>query len=122
MNRGATFRVRSSLDFDPSDLSVGDLLTISGEFKAETGISVGAQELEIHTSCSKPLAVGDIFGSLQLVGFNGLGGGSNEVTYSYLLTNNGDDVSNIDVVDDKLGTIASGISLLSGQSMNFTKL
>jgi hypothetical protein len=32
------------------------------------------QEVEIHVSCSVPLAVGDIFGSLQLVGFAGSSG------------------------------------------------
>eukprot|EP00038_Savillea_parva_P013570 m.8626 g.8626 ORF g.8626 m.8626 type:complete len:2827 (-) comp2555_c0_seq1:312-8792(-) len=36
------------------------------------------QEVEIHVSCSKDLAVGDIFGSLQLVGFAGSNGAVTE--------------------------------------------
>jgi hypothetical protein len=65
--------------------------------------------------------VGDVFGSLTLVGFNGQTAGNN-VTYGYKVTNNGDLVNNISLVDDKLGTISSQpFSLAKGASQTFSK-
>jgi hypothetical protein len=70
---------------DPSDASV-DLfsevtLTPTGNnFPADTDIQVRSpigqvlQDLRIHTSCSKPLATGDRFGSLTLTEFIPVGG------------------------------------------------
>ena len=57
-----------------SGIGVGDLITFTGpkgKLKSEIMFKVvgsGTQSLAIHTSCSKPLAVGDQFGSLVLVG------------------------------------------------------
>lgn len=66
-------------EVEPSDESVeiGDTVMVIAthkKLKAETrlGIEQGGlvlQSLAIHTSCSKPLAVGDQFGSLLLTGF-----------------------------------------------------
>jgi len=56
------------------------------------------QKLEIHTSCSQPLELGDQFGSLVLTAFDGKSG-ANEVTYFYAVTNNGDPVTSVMLVD-----------------------
>ncbi len=49
------------------------------EFESESWFflsNAGGTELNgFHTSCSQDLAVGDVFGSLTLVGINGQGGG-----------------------------------------------
>ncbi len=80
----------------------------------------GTEFLEIHTSCSQPLEVGDVFGSLTLVAFNGQTGGAN-VEYGYTLVNNGSPVSNVLLVDDKLGQIAGPLTLGAGETRDFTQ-
>jgi hypothetical protein len=67
------------------------------------------------------LAVGDVFGGLTLVAFNGQRAGK-DVTYSYSVTNNGDAISNMTLVDDKLGSIAGPFSLAPGQTQTFQKV
>ncbi len=84
-------------------------VTFNGkEFKSDSyfRLSQGSNrvDLKIHTSCSKPLAVGDVFGPLTLVGFNGATGGT-PVLYGYELKNLGDAVTVTSIVDDKLGDI-----------------
>jgi hypothetical protein len=77
---------------------------------------------KIHTSCSQPLAAGDVFGSLTLRAFNGQTGGG-EVIYGYKVTNNGDLLNDISLVDDQLGTISSQpFSLAKGASQTFSKV
>ncbi len=77
------------------------------------------QELRIHTSCSKPLHVGDVFGALELLAFNDemL---DQEVDYGYTAVNFGLPLAGVELTDDKLGTIASGITLLPGVPQNFS--
>ena len=56
----------------PSTVSVGDRISVTStedKFKSSFEIDVGGQVMDIHTSCSAPLAVGDQFGSLKLVRF-----------------------------------------------------
>lgn len=83
-------------------------ITFGGNaFKADSYVEIkdthGVKELNrIHTSCSQPLKVGDVFGSLELVAFNDQTAG-NEVSYTYALTNNGDALANVTLSDDKLG-------------------
>jgi hypothetical protein len=80
------------------------------------------QLLKIHTSCSQPLAVGDQFGSLKLVGFNGATGGQ-DVNYGYTVTNLGAPVTVTSIVDDKLGNVGSvPINLATGGSTQFTEM
>jgi hypothetical protein len=77
--------------------------TLKADSYVEIVAANGVKELnKIHTSCSQPLKVGDVFGSLELVAFNGQTAG-NEVIYTYTLTNNGDPLSGVTLVDDKLG-------------------
>jgi len=69
------------------DVDLDETFTMSAEnagdahFGASTFIAIydtqgGSllQDIEMHTSCSKPLALGDQFGGVQLVGFVGEGG------------------------------------------------
>ena len=80
----------------------------------------GTETDGIHTSCSQPLVVGDVFFSLTLVAEDGLGLGR-DVKYSYKVTNTGTSpASNISLFDDKLGAIGSIESLLGGQSTTLT--
>ncbi len=80
----------------------------------------GVVELnELHTSCSKPLAVGNVFGSLTLVAINGNDGGV-DVSYQYVVTNNGDPLTDILMSDVPLGDIGGPVDLGSGESQTFT--
>jgi hypothetical protein len=85
----------------------------------------GTQSIAIHTSCSQPLNLGDLFGSVAVIGmdrvedgFVGLGG---QVEYQYTVTNvNGTTVDNVTVVDDQLeDPVASGVSLAPDESVTF---
>ena len=83
---GATAAIvpdKSSIKADPSLVGVGDVFTIrqkeGKELKASTKLEVvgsGTQKLTIHTSCSKDLNVGDVFGSLKLVELTTTEGGT----------------------------------------------
>jgi hypothetical protein len=80
----------------------------------------GNSELNsVHTSCSQPLAVGDVFGSLTVAGIDGQSGGA-DVTYQYIVTNNGDPLTGIDLTDSVLGNIAGPFSLDTGENRTFT--
>lgn len=108
-----------------SGINVGDLVTVSAigsDMASEVQLDVGGQFLKFHTSCSQPLAVGDVFGSLELVEFNGQGSGA-EVTYFYEVTNSGNvDLDITSVLDDKLGELLeTPEQLLSGESITLEK-
>jgi hypothetical protein len=108
---------------DKGSVDVGDTFTLGDDFSTESIIAVGGQTLTIHTSCSQPLAVGDVFGSLEVVGINGQSSGA-EVTYSYKVTNNG--TSTVDVTsvyDDKIGELldTSFMLLHEGESLKLEK-
>ena len=80
-----------------------------GELHSEISLVVdGKETTKIHTSCSQPLAIGDVFGSLTIVGINGQDGGV-DVTYQYVVTNNGAPVSSVEVTDDLLGYIGGPV-------------
>ncbi len=104
----------------------GDLVTVSAigsDMGSVIELYVGGQFLEIHTSCSAPLAVDDVFGSLELVQFNGQGSGA-EVTYFYEVTNIGNsNVALTSVFDDQLGELLEmpPVSLVSGDSFTLEK-
>ncbi|MGB5413479.1 MAG: hypothetical protein WBN01_02445, partial [Polyangiales bacterium] len=80
----------------------------------------GTEENGRHVSCSQPIQAGDVYGSLTLVGLDGLGIGT-PVTYSYEVTNGGDtEVTGITVTDDQLGPIGAIASLAPGESATLT--
>jgi hypothetical protein len=84
------------------------------------------QSMNIHTSCSKPLNLGDRFGGVEVFsmdttkqGHIGLGG---VIEYQYTITKPGAGVlSNVFVEDDKLGKIASDLSVDPGKTITLFK-
>jgi hypothetical protein len=104
---------------DKATVDVGDTFTLGDDFSSESIVGVGGQTLIFHTSCSQPLAVGDVFGSLEVVGINGLCAVA-EVTYFYEVTNIGSDTVDItSVYDDQLGQLLKtpSVELAEGQSL-----
>lgn len=76
------------------NLSYGESVDITptgssfpSSFKLQLSDGSSSQTLNIHLSCSAPLAVGDVFGALELTSFNGQDG-SIDVIYGYEVTNN----------------------------------
>lgn len=107
----------------PSTVLPGQEFTVTGSFGSQSSFTLqnagGSETLSIHTSCSQPLAVGDIFGSLTLVGFNGQMGGS-PVIYRYTVSNLGADaLSGLFLTDDPLGPIAGPFALAAGETKVF---
>lgn len=110
----------------PMVVAKGGEFTIStSRISSDSNIAItnygGTENNLIHTSCSQPLKVGDVFGSLTLVAFNGQRAANNEVTYTYEITNYGDNLNNITVNDDKLGQIAVIDHLYSGETQTFSQ-
>lgn len=106
-------------------LNVGDLVTVTAlgsDIGTVMQLQVGGQLVSVHTSCSQPLAVGDVFGSLELVQFNGQGSGP-EVTYSYEVKNGGDaPVEVTSVFDNRLGELLTQTKKLeAGAAFTLTK-
>jgi len=127
--------IEPGLTATPDDqIEFGDLVTIAtdsnGDLPGLTNLTVtgagGSQTIQIKTSCYKPLSLGDRFGAFVVFGMDreeegpiSLGG---NVQYQYKVTNPSDvSVDNIQVSDDQLGVIASGISLPPGGMQTFTK-
>ncbi len=111
----------------PTSVDLGGEFTITPQgssFQSDSWVylsnSGGQESNKFHTSCSQPLVVGDVFGSVTLVGINGKTQSGNTVTYTYKLTNPGDPVFNVSLDDDKLGNIASGVDLGMGGTKTFT--
>ncbi len=85
------------------------------------------EDIFFHTSCSKPINLGDHFGSLEVVGLttstNGeqvLGGA---VTYEYEVSNVGTlPLSGVSVIDDKLGEVSGSpiVSIGVGSSVTLS--
>jgi hypothetical protein len=98
--------------------------TKAGKFSAETILEIGndggTETNELHTSCSKPLEVGDVFGSLTLVGINGERGGDAATAFSYEVTNHSTALESVKVMDNQLGMIAEGVFLEAGETRMFT--
>ncbi len=112
---------------DPTLVAPDGTFEVSAEkFKSNSFVEIvdgaGITELnEVHTSCSQPLAVGDVFGSLTIVAINGVDGGV-DVTYQYVVTNNGDALSEVWVTDDPLGDIGGPVDVGPGDTATFTTL
>ncbi len=112
-------------------ITIGDEFAIvaDSELKAETMFNIvrdGAvlQSLNIHTSCSKPLRLGDRFGSVEVVALDMKDGdylsSGSDVEFTYVITNEGRvPVENITVVDSVLGAVPGSpiASLQPGESM-----
>lgn len=130
VNTGAPVTIStttSGLTISPTTVSPGGTFTVSAAagktFPAQTALRLsntgGTENLSIHTSCSQILAVGNVFGDITLVGFNGKLGG-NSVTYHYEVKNNGGTtLTNVFLTDNQLGQIAGPFSLTAGQTRTF---
>jgi hypothetical protein len=108
----------------PSTVGPGQEFTVSASsFDSDSFLTLsnagGTEENKIHTSCSQPLAVGDVFGSLTLVRFNGQGGPGAEVIYTYQVTNLGFPLFDVYLDDIPLGPIAGPFGLASGEVRTF---
>jgi hypothetical protein len=117
----------------PSDASImiGDDITLVADDKlgANTGFDIVQgrdviQSLSIHTSCSKPLAVGDRFGAMEVVAMRPRDGqhlsANSEVEYTYVVSNEGSvAVEHVTVADDVLGEISGSpiARLLPGEAV-----
>jgi hypothetical protein len=111
----------NKFSISPSSVKRGEEFTITAvdSFPADTLLSVGGQSLTIHTSCSQALNVGDVFGSLVLVGANGQTINT-QVTFKYLVSNTGDNLSNV-TLRDNFGQIDGIFALNKGESKNFER-
>ena len=107
-------------DVLPTTVGPGDDFTITPatKFKSSSVVTLddgsSTETIEFHTSCSQPLKVGDVFGSLTLIAINGVAVTGTPVAYHYEIRNDGSDLSNVQVVDDRLGVLASGVELEFG--------
>ncbi len=125
----------STVLFDDQPIEVGDIFEVypdGSTFDPTTGFWVKdhvsdavLQDGYFHTSCSKPLNLGDQFGSLQIYGIETTGGGTvtlgAEVEYTYTVTNDTQwPVVDVSVDDDKLGNIVSGATIPAMSSAVYT--
>jgi uncharacterized repeat protein (TIGR01451 family) len=79
------------------------------------------QLLKIRTDCYKPLAIGDRFGAVQVVGLDNMSMGDN-VTYTYVVTNpNSGTATNVNVIDVPLGIITAGETIAGNSSETYTR-
>ncbi len=108
-------------------------------FKGTLGTAIqiaidGGDTVEMHTSCSKPIGPGLTAGDFEVISGKSrklnvplcsLGNGScpanQQVTYTYTLTNNGSQLSNVALDDDKLGNIDTIPFLDAGGTVTRTK-
>ncbi len=115
--------VMVSVNGDPVfELQPGETFDVerSGDPTIELAQGGVAQFNEFHGSCSQPLQAGDRYGANELLLLDGVGLGTN-VTYAYVVTNNGPaTVDDITVDDDQLGFIGSIDSLAPGESDTLT--
>lgn len=112
----------------PSLVGIGETFTVTrngSEFKSNTVIELsnsgGTQVHKVHTSCSAPLAVNDEFGAITLREFDGQSGGA-DVTFKYVVTNNGDPLVDIDVTDNPFGFVGTIDTLDTNEMAMLTRL
>lgn len=116
------------LTVTPSSVKLGDTFTVSGAFESSTTIvltdAIGATETHtIHTSCSAPLEVGDVFGGMSMTLYNGQYGGTN-VDFFYKVTNTGTTgITNVLVDDVFLGDVPGSpiASMTDGEMQTLTR-
>jgi len=107
---------------DPASVWLGDVVEASAAnagqstFGSDTFCEIydefgnWVQDLKFHTSCSKPLNLGDRFGALEIFGMDTTENTpislAVPVIYTYEITNlSGQEVQNVTVVDDPLGVV-----------------
>lgn len=123
----------------------GDEFTVKGSsfgpngYKGTLGVGIsitkdGANPVQIHTSCSQPVGPGLIAGDFEVVSGNskkfskplcpivtGVCPTNQQVTYTYTVTNNGDDLTNLLVTDNKMTDPVGGpVNLAKNAAQIFT--
>lgn len=122
---------KTYLDTNLADVMKGDVVTASAanagtnEFGSGTFVEVFdvnnalVQKVELHTSCSKPLDLGDRFGSVKLVTLNTTDNGNQslgaQVNFNYVITNNSAENYVGSAVDDSLGAVEDPLTLAQGE-------
>jgi hypothetical protein len=98
-----------------------DFFGSSAYIRVRDGGGVTLQLLKIRTDCYKPLAIGDRFGAIQVVGLDNMAMGDN-VSYTYIVTNpNSGTVTNVNVIDNPLGIVTVGESIAGNSSETYTR-
>lgn len=129
---------KGNIIYTENGLTMGSTFTLIGMDKHNTlGPKIfitidGGTTVELHTSCSEPIGPGLIVGDFEV-----LSGGSRKltvglcplsgpvcppgqlVTYTYVVDNNGDAVTDITVIDDILGLVGSATDLPAGGQLVF---
>ena len=119
----------AKITVSPQSVIVGDTFAVTATGRdrlhsnTKLDLGSGAQRLEIHTSCSKDLTVGDRFGSLILREFVPQGGSPSdgEVIYTYLVSHSGSGDVVVDVDDDQLGLIAEDLVVPEGVTVELSR-
>jgi len=117
-----------SVEIDGNTVKIFRCDTLGKEFPSEIKYVIpdtdgNAQSQTLHTSCPKPLNVGDQFGSLILRDFVPKGGSVPEenVIYTYRIINTGTEDVIVDVFDNLLGDIADNLHLMGGELVELTE-
>jgi hypothetical protein len=115
-----------------SGIGAGELFTIAkndgkelgSETKFDASDGFETQSIKLHTSCSKPLNLGDRFGAFEVFSLDlkdeGLVSLGTEVEYQYTVTNpNADTLTVTSVEDDQLGELLAPdtLEIQSGHSV-----
>lgn len=87
---GGTFTVTTTKKFDADST-----FTLTNNASSEVH--------KIHTSCSTPLKVGDVFGSMTLVAFNDVQSTGSTVAVNYQVRNNGDALQGVTLLATPVG-------------------
>jgi hypothetical protein len=116
-----------TVEIDGNRVKISYSDPVGKEFPSEIKYDVigetGTQSQTLHTSCSKPLNVGDQFGALILTEFfpKGVVLPSANVIYTYRITNSGTFARTVDVVDDQLGPLAKDLVVPEGETVELTE-
>jgi hypothetical protein len=121
------------LDTVAATVGLGDVVTAYAEnagvnqfdpsvyIRIRDGADVTLQLLKIRSDCSKPLAIGNRFGAIQVVGLDNMSLGDN-VAYTYVVTNpNSGTATDVNVIDNPLGIVTVGESIAGNSSETYTK-
>jgi uncharacterized repeat protein (TIGR01451 family) len=116
----ATVGLGAVVDATAANAGIGQFGS-SAYIRIRDGVGTTLQLLKIRTDCNKPLAIGDRFGAIQVVGLDNMSMGDT-VTYTYVVNNpNSGTATNVNVIDNPLGIIAAGESIDPNTSEAFVR-
>jgi hypothetical protein len=98
-----------------------NVFTSSIYIRIRNAADVSLQLLKIRVDCNKPLAIGNRFGAIQVMGLDNMSLGDN-VAYTYVVTNpNSGTATNVNVIDNPLGIVTVGETIAGNSSETYTK-